>query len=174
MNFLTSKTLIRITSYLKVWPIRNSRDRENSRIFRGFNIKKKHVIHQMFYLSDLLTLVVRCFILPDVLTFSPRSFIFSNHLPDDLRNITCFQTFFQMVWTCVRWFTKMKHLSTLVVRCFNFLKHLVHPFKRWVNKWSGIKTSGKKNSTCSMFWKSPPDDWKLESGNEQNVNHRKP
>ncbi len=58
-------------------------------------IRKKHVIHQMFYLTDLLTLVARCFIFARCFNFRSQIFYFFNHLPDDLRNITS-----------ARWFKK--------------------------------------------------------------------
>ena len=50
--------------------------------------RKKHVIHQMFYLTDLLTLVARCFTFARCFNFRYQIFYFFNHLPDDLRNIT--------------------------------------------------------------------------------------
>jgi hypothetical protein len=88
-----------------------TRSMEKTRVWkegkRVICIRKTHVIHQMFYLPDVLTLVARCFIFARCLNFLFQIFYFFNHLPDDLRNITspkCLN--FPNIW-----FIKTRHLA---------------------------------------------------------------
>jgi hypothetical protein len=65
-----------------------TRSMEKTRVWkegkRVICIRKTHVIHQMFYLPDVLTLVARCFIFARCLNFLCQIFYFFNHLRKDL------------------------------------------------------------------------------------------